>query len=96
MLYLFIISALLAIFFIFRSDHWRQRVLDEQDKLEPLFQEAIEKSRAYEEAKKEIAEYKDTCVRMANRPVIAMMSNEQIQQLAHVIMAGLKPKEWIN
>ena len=96
MIYLVMAFGLIAVIFGFRSEYWRDRCIDEQEKLTPLFQEAIEKSRLYEDASKEIAGYKDTCLRMASRPVIAMMSNEQMQQLAHVIMSGLKPKEWIN
>jgi hypothetical protein len=96
MLYVAIISVLLAILGFARASHWKQRVFDEQEKLEPLFQEALEKSREAENAKQEIAGYKDTVLKMASRPVVAMMSNDQMAQLAHVIMSGLKPKEWVN
>lgn len=88
--------ALFAIVQFYRAAHWKQRLYDEQEKLNPLFQEAIEKSRQTLEANKELAGYKETCLQLAHRPVVAMMSNDQMQQLAHVIMAGLKPKEWIN
>jgi hypothetical protein len=96
MIYAVVVLGLLAILGFARASYWKQRLYDEQEKLDPLFQEALEKSRQTLEANKELAGYKETCLQLAHRPVVAMMSNDQMQQLAHVIMAGLKPKEWIN
>jgi hypothetical protein len=79
-----------------RGQHWKNRCHEEEDKLVPLYNEAVEQSRLANESQKELAETKDTILKMASRPVIAMMSNDQMSQLAHIIMSGLKPKEWIN
>lgn len=93
--YLFLITLFALGVACYRIQVWKSRVIDEQNNNAEMYNDAIESARAEQNAINQLEYLQGTIAMMMERPVYALLTDAQIQQIAaHVNNAD--KKEYLN